>query len=75
MIKVLEQAIDKVRHLPEDGQVHAAEILEIVAVQHTDDELTPAQIEGVKQAQQQVAHGRYASDVAVTSFFARFRSA
>ena len=75
MNKVLEQAIDTVQHLPEDGQAHAAEILEIVAAQHTDVDLTHAEIEGVERAQERVTRGRYASDAAVTSFFARFRSA
>jgi hypothetical protein len=74
MMKVLEQAIEKVRHLPEERQVAAAEALELIAAQADDAALTPEEIEGVKRAQEAVARGEFASEAKVEEFFARFRS-
>jgi hypothetical protein len=36
MIKVLEQAIEKIRGLPEDRQAYAAEVLEQIAAAGTE---------------------------------------
>jgi hypothetical protein len=64
MIKVLEEAIEKVKKLPEDRQAYAAEILEQL-VADSDDEVfvipadhIPAVMEGLRQAEQ----GDFASD-------------
>jgi hypothetical protein len=74
MMKVLEQAIEKVRHLPEERQVAAAEALELIAAQADDGALTSEEIEGVKRAQEAVARGEFASEENVEAFFTRFRS-
>lgn len=74
MIEVLEEAIAKIRDLPEERQKAAAEALEVIAAQTATDALTHEEIKGVKQAQRQVRRGKYASDRKVKSFFARFRA-
>lgn len=74
MMKVLEQAIEKVRHLPEERQFAAAEALELIAAQSADVALTPEQIAGVKRAQDAVARGEFASEADVEEFFTRFRT-
>jgi DNA-binding protein H-NS len=63
MIKVLEQAIEKVRKLPEDRQAYAAEVLEQIAAQQEGvfeipDEHIAAVMEGLEQAER----GEFASD-------------
>ena len=73
MIRVLEDAIAKIRELPKERQVVAAEALEVIAVQSADG-LTQSELAGVKQAQKEVRAGKYASDRKVRSFFSRFRA-
>jgi hypothetical protein len=63
MIKVLEQAIEKIKGLPEDQQAYAAEVLEhIVAAGsgefHVPDDHRAAVLEGLEQAKR----GEFASD-------------
>ena len=63
MIKVLEQAIEKIRKLPEDRQTYAAEVLEQIAAQQDGvfeipDEHIAAVMEGLGQAER----GEFASD-------------
>lgn len=63
MIKVLEQAIEKIRALPEDRQAYAAEILEQIASAGSDvfsvpDEHREAIAEGLEQARR----GEFVSD-------------
>ena len=55
--KMLENAIAKIRQLPEERQAAAAEALEIIAAQPDDDALSSIEIEGVKQAQRAVRKG------------------
>ena len=74
MIKVLEQAIEKIRHLPEERQAAAAEALELIATQVDDAPLSAEEIEGVRQAQAAVARGEIASDMKVKEFFDRYRA-
>ena len=73
MIKVLEQAIEKIRALPKEQQVAAAEVLRVIAAQ-SSGRLTPRETEGVRQAQREVRRGKLASDRKVKTFFARFRA-
>lgn len=73
MIKVLEQAIQKVKALPEEQQRAAAEALELIAAQIDSEPLTVSEIEGVKRAQEEVRNGEIASDAKVRAFFDRFR--
>ena len=70
--KQLDHVLEKIRRLPEERQAAAVEALEVIASQD-DVELTDAEIEGVKEAQKAVREGKYASEEAVQSFFARFR--
>lgn len=55
MIKLLEQAIEKVKALPEERQAFAAEVLEHIAaaesgVFHVPEEHRAAVLEGLEQA-------------------------
>ena len=63
MIKVLKEAIEKVKRLPEDRQAYAAEVLEQIAAQEDGvfeipDEHIAAVMEGLEQAKR----GEFASD-------------
>ena len=63
MTKVLEDAIEKVRRLPEDRQVYVAEILEQIAAASGDPLVVPeshrvAVLEGLAQAER----GEFVSD-------------
>ena len=63
MIKVLEEAIEKVKKLPEDRQVYVAEVLEQIAAAGSDvsdvpDEHRAALLEGLGHAER----GEFASD-------------
>ena len=71
--KQLEIVIERIRRLPEERQAAAVEALEVVAAQ-ADAPLTQTEIEGVRQAQDDVRRGEYASDEAVRAFFGRFRA-
>ena len=73
MIQLLEQAIEKIRRLPEDQQVYAAEMLNSIADHTTDGPLTTDEIEGVKRAQAQVERGEFA-DEQVATFYKRIGS-
>lgn len=66
MIKVLEQAIEKIKKLPEDRQAIAAEVLEQIAAGGGDLFVVPeedraAVLEGLEQAKR----GEFASDAEV----------
>lgn len=71
--KQLDAVVEKIRQLPEERQAAAVEALEVIAAQ-IDDALTAAEIDGVKQAQEAVRRGEYASDEDVRTFFGRFRA-
>jgi hypothetical protein len=63
MTKVLEDAIEKVRRLPEDRQAYAAEVLEQIAAAGSDlfiipDDHRAAVLEGLAQAER----GEFATD-------------
>jgi predicted transcriptional regulator len=63
MTKVLEDAIEKVRRLPEDQHAHVAEILEQIAAASSDPFIVPeshraAVLEGLAEAER----GEYVSD-------------
>jgi hypothetical protein len=63
MTKVLEDAIEKVRRLPEDRQAYVAEVLEQIAAAGSDlfvvpDEHRAAVLEGLGQADR----GEFATD-------------
>ena len=71
--KQLEIVIERIRRLPEERQAAAVEALEVVAAQ-ADAPLIQTEIEGVRQAQDDVRRGEYASDEDVRAFFGRFRA-
>ena len=73
MIKVLEQAIDKIKTLPDAEQERAAQVLEAIAAQAVDEPLSPDEIDGIKKAQTEVRQGHYANDGDVEAFFRRHR--
>jgi hypothetical protein len=63
MTKVLEDAIEKVRQLPEDRQAYVAEVLEQIAAAGSDlfiipDDHRAAVLEGLGQAER----GEFATD-------------
>jgi predicted transcriptional regulator len=63
MTKVLEDAIEKVRRLPEDQHAHVAEVLEQIAAAGRDPFVVPeshraAVLEGLAEAER----GEYVSD-------------
>ena len=72
MTKMLEEAIKKVRELPEAEQNEAAEMLLSVAAKndepvHLDDETRAAVQEGLEQAER----GEFVSDEDMAAFFRR----
>jgi hypothetical protein len=73
MIRVLEQAIDKIRGLSRERQETAAQVLRVIAEQ-SSGRLTSKEVEGVRQARKEVRKGKFASDRKVGAFFARFRA-
>jgi len=63
MIKVLEQAIEKIKKLPEDRQADAAEILEqIAAAGDGVFEIPEEHMEGVLEGLAQAERGEFVSD-------------
>ena len=74
MMKVLEQAIEKIKTHPQERQEAAAEALELIAAQVTGDALSAREVAGVRQAQEAVRRGEVASEDRVADFFGRFRS-
>jgi hypothetical protein len=63
MTKILEDAIEKVRRLPEDRQAYVAEVLEQIAAAGSDLFVVPEEdraaiFEGLKQAER----GEFATD-------------
>jgi len=72
MSKLLEDAIKKVRELPESDQDEAAEMLLSVASRHAEpvhlDEVTLA---AVREGQEQARRGEFASDEDMAAFFRR----
>jgi predicted transcriptional regulator len=70
MTKVLEDAIEKVRRLPEDRQAYVAEVLEQIAAAGSDPFVVPeehraAVLEGLGQAER----GEFASEEEMTALW------
>ena len=73
MIKVLEEAIEKVKKLPEDRQVYVAEVLEQIEAAGSDvfdvpDEHRAAVLEGLGQAKR----GEFASDEEMAALWKKY---
>jgi ABC-type nitrate/sulfonate/bicarbonate transport system substrate-binding protein len=71
MIKALEQAIQKVRALPEEKQQLAAELLEELAADLEPYILSPEELEAVRQGLEQANRGEFASDAEVEKLLRR----
>jgi hypothetical protein len=75
MTATLEEAIAKVRELPEEEQELAADLL-MQVVQRNDAayRLTPAQVEEVRQIEEALANGteRWATEEEVAAMWRRF---
>ena len=72
MIKVLEQAIEKLKDLPAERQAYAAEVLEHIAAGNRStfkvpDDHRAAVVEGLEQARRR----EFASDAAVDNLLRR----
>lgn len=71
MTKLLEQAIAKVKRLPEDRQVYAAEVLERIAadgVYHLSDD----ERDEVRAGIAEIERGEIATDSEAAAFWKRF---
>jgi predicted transcriptional regulator len=63
MIKVLEDAIDKVRRLPADRQAHIAEVLEQIAAAGSDPFVVPEErCAAVREGLEQAERGEFIRD-------------
>jgi predicted transcriptional regulator len=70
MMKILEDAIEKVRKLPEERQAYVAEVLEQIAAAGSDPFTVPeehrsAVLEGLEQAER----GEFASDEEIAALW------
>lgn len=74
MTKLLEQAIEAVRKLPEDRQNELAEAL-AAAVETTPRTYTDEQLAAIDEGLADADAGRFVSDSELSAFFARYRSA
>ena len=73
MNKVLEKAIDKVRALPEERQLYAAELLEWVASSTQEFyELTEEEERLIQEGLDELDQGLLASDEEVRAVFDKF---
>ena len=76
MTKILEDAIAKVRKLPEADQEEAAAMLLSVASKNADTvELDDATRAAVRQGREQARNGQFVSDKDMTAFFRRHNRA
>lgn len=74
MIKALEQAIEKVKALPQERQEYAAEVLEKIA--SADDGVYPLSDEErrlVREGLAELDRGEVASEAAVRAVFDKYR--
>jgi predicted transcriptional regulator len=73
MTKLLDEAIAKLKALPEQDQDRIADLLlELAAADGADHELTPEQIREVEIAMEQAARGEFASDEEMAEIWRRF---
>jgi hypothetical protein len=71
MTKLLEEAVEEVRTLPEDEQDRAAQALIAFARERADFRFDAEQIAGIHHAMGQADRGEFASDAAVREIFGR----
>jgi hypothetical protein len=70
MTELLEKAIEALRELPPERQDAIGEML-LALAQPREYSLTPEQIEGIREAQESVARGEFASDDEIRRIFGR----
>jgi predicted transcriptional regulator len=74
MTKMLEEAIAKVRELPEADQEEAAAMLLSVASKNADTvKLDDATRSAIRQGRAQALNGKFVSDADMAAFFRRHR--
>jgi hypothetical protein len=71
MIKVLEQAIEKVKALPKERQEYVAEVLEEIAAEGDVYHLSDSERLLVREAIAELDRGEYASDAAIDAVLRR----
>jgi predicted transcriptional regulator len=70
MMKVLEDAIEKVRRLPEDRQAYVAELLEQIAAAGSGLFVVPEEDRAaVLQGREEAARGEFVSDEEMAAFW------
>ena len=75
MIKVLEDAIEKVRHLSKERQQHAAEVLEQIAAAGDDIYvLSDEERRLVREGLDELDRGEFATDEQVRAVYDKFRA-
>ncbi|MBI5470292.1 hypothetical protein HY968_03160 [Candidatus Kaiserbacteria bacterium] len=64
MTKLLDEAIEKVRRLPQDRQMYAAEVLETIASQSDEKvyRLSPEERTDVRAALAEIERGEFATE-------------
>lgn len=71
MTKLLEEAVEEVRTLPEDEQDRAAEALIAFARERNEYSFDNEQVAGIQHAMGQADRGEFASDAAIRVLFGR----
>ena len=71
MTKLLEEAVEELRALPEDEQDRAAQALIAFARERADYTFDEKQIAGIHHAMEQADRGEFASDAVVRGIFGR----
>lgn len=71
MIKILEQAIEKVKSLPRERQEYVAEVLEEIVAEEDIYHLTDSERRLVQEGTAELDRGEYASDSAVDAVLRR----
>jgi hypothetical protein len=74
MIKVLEQAIEKIKKLPREQQEYAAELLEQIAELGEDAVLSDEERRLVREGLDELDRGEVASEAEVRAVFDRYRT-
>jgi len=72
MTRLLEQAIEAIRQLPDERQDELAEVM--ISVAGTEDQIyTSAQLKSLARARAQAASGNFSSEAEITAFREKYR--
>lgn len=74
MIKVLEQAIDKVKQMPEDQQRYVADVLEQIAANSGVYELSDEERRMIREGLAELDRGEVATEAEVRAVFDKYRT-